>query len=280
MPRMLYGTAWKAHKTAACVRLALELGFRGFDTACQPKHYHEPGVGDAVAAYLRAAGTSGCTREALYLQTKFTPLSGQDARRVPYDPHAALTDQVAQSLQTSLHNLQTGYVDCLVLHSPLQRLQDTITVWRAMEACVDARLVRQLGISNCYDPALFEQICQHAKLHPSVLQNRFYMRTGYDQTLRARCRERQIVYQSFWTLSANASLLEHAVVAALAREYARTPAQILFRYLIQNEVVPLTGTQSPEHMREDLNCFEFELSAQACDAITQLIAQLAARTDP
>ncbi|MFX8680966.1 hypothetical protein ABTM69_20165, partial [Acinetobacter baumannii] len=84
MPGILYGTAWTKERTAALVTQALQLGFRGIDTACQPRHYHEPGVGDAVAAFLDAGGR----REDLYLQTKFTPLGGQDPQRIPYDPQA------------------------------------------------------------------------------------------------------------------------------------------------------------------------------------------------
>src|SRR4051794_40142140 len=108
VPRMLYGTAWKKARTQEWVQAAIKEGFRGIDTACQPKHYHEPGVGAGVAASLNAE----LNRAALYLQTKFTPLAGQDPNQVPYDPRATLTEQVAQSLQASLHNLQTDYVDC------------------------------------------------------------------------------------------------------------------------------------------------------------------------
>ncbi|HTU63120.1 MAG TPA: aldo/keto reductase, partial [Polyangiales bacterium] len=130
MPRILYGTAWKAERTADCVARALRAGFRGIDTACQPKHYHEPGVGEAVAAF---AGP----RESIYLQTKFTSLSGQDPQRVPYDVRAPLAEQVAQSLQVSLRNLKTDYLDCVVLHAPLRAAADTLTVWRALERGVE-----------------------------------------------------------------------------------------------------------------------------------------------
>src|SRR5262245_28568598 len=117
MPRLIYGTAWKKEKTAACVELALSLGFRGVDTACQPKHYFEPGVGDGIARYLKS--NKDADRRRLYLQTKFTPISGQDPRQIPYEATATLDRQVAQSHRISLDNLQTDYLDCLVLHSPL-----------------------------------------------------------------------------------------------------------------------------------------------------------------
>jgi len=265
----LYGTAWKAERTAACVQRALTAGFRGIDTACQPKHYHEPGVGEGVAAFLAAA--QSCTRQALYLQTKFTPLSGQDPRRVPYDARAPLAEQVAQSLAASLRNLRTDYLDCVVLHSPLPHERDTLSVWRALEAAVERGDVRQLGISNCYDLQVFQRLCEQARLPPVVLQNRFYADTGYDKALRALCRSRGIAYQSFWTLTANPRLLAHAVITRLGAHYGRTPAQVLFRYLTQEGCVPLTGTQSLEHMQQDLAIFEFTLSVAERAAISALL---------
>ncbi len=83
------------------------------------------------------------------------------------------------------------------------------------------------------------------------------------------------MYQSFWTLTANPQLLAHAIIGALASSYQRTPPQILFRYLTQMGVVPLTGTRSETHMLEDLWIFEFELSAAERDAIGDILAHQA-----
>jgi diketogulonate reductase-like aldo/keto reductase len=259
MPRIIYGTAWKKDKTAACVQKALTLGFRGIDTACQPKHYFEPGVGDGIAAFLAAKG-SEVARADLYLQTKFTPLSGQDPHRIPYDPQAPLAEQIEQSFRTSLGNLRTDYLDCLVLHSPLRNAQETQSAWRVMESLVAQGGVRQLGISNCYDASYFENLHRWARIKPAVVQNRFYEATGYDRELRAFCARNGIVYQTFWTLSANPHVLAHDTVQALSSKLGRTPAQVLFRALTQEGVVPLTGTQSEVHMREDLDIFDFELT--------------------
>jgi diketogulonate reductase-like aldo/keto reductase len=75
IPALLYGTAWKKERTAELVAEAVHWGFRGIDTACQPKHYHEPGVGEG----LRRAYAEGIvTRQDMFLQTKFTSFDGQD----------------------------------------------------------------------------------------------------------------------------------------------------------------------------------------------------------
>lgn len=270
-PRIVYGTAWKKDDTESLVRKAIQQGFRGIDTACQPKHYHEAGVGAAVSGLLEEQGLQGgLTRQDLYLQTKFTSLSGQDPTRIPYDPQAPLAEQVRQSFAVSLRNLRTDYLDCLVLHSPLPSAGQTLEVWRTLESLVDAGGVRQLGISNCYRIEQLEALYQSARFKPAVIQNRFYAETGYDREIRAFCRQHGILYQSFWTLTANPQVLAHRIVRELASKYRRTPAQILFRYLTQNGIVPLTGTRSETHMREDLGIFEFELAdfeREAMDAL-------------
>ncbi|MBF0341746.1 MAG: aldo/keto reductase [Magnetococcales bacterium] len=267
-PSIIYGTAWKKEQTASLVEEALRAGFRGVDTACQPKHYHEAGVGQGIATSL-ARGIA--TREELYLQTKFTPLPGQDPQSVPYDPHAALPEQIRQSLQVSLKNLQTPWLDCLLLHSPLPTVAQTLEAWQTLEELVSSGKAKQIGISNCYDPRLLEHLYNTARIKPAVVQNRLHAATGYDQTIRAFCIRQDISYQSFWTLTANPHILEHPVVQALSGQYQRTPAQIFLRHLTQNGVTPLTGTTSPIHMREDLAIGTFQLTAAECHAIDALM---------
>jgi len=268
IPSILYGTAWKKNDTERLVRLAIRSGFRGIDTACQPKHYDEGGVGAGVAACVSA----GLPRDELYLQTKFTSVSGQDPRRCPYDAEAPLSEQVAQSFKVSLQNLRTDYLDCLVLHSPMPTMAQTLLVWREFESLVATGGVRQLGISNCYRPADLLELYDSARIKPAVVQNRFYAETGYDRDIRAFCRQSRIIYQCFWTLTANPRLLAHATITALARTHERTAAQILFRYLTQIEVAPLTGTRSESHMIEDLAIFDFELTESQQRAVERLFA--------
>jgi len=253
IPGIIYGTAWKKTDTRRLVETAIRQGFRGIDTACQPKHYDEAAAGAGIAA-------CGLARRELYVQTKFTSVSGQDPERIPYDPTAPLAEQVAQSFAASLRNLQTDYLDCLILHSPLPTAERTRAAWQAFEALVDAGGVRQIGISNCYDLAELEHLWNQSRIKPAVVQNRFYAETGYDREIRAFCANKHIVYQSFWTLTANPHVLAHPTLGALAAAHQRTAPQIFFRYLTQWGIAPLTGTRSETHMREDLSIFEFELN--------------------
>jgi len=267
IPKIIYGTAWKKDRTAALVEQAIKAGFRGIDTACQPRHYHEPGVGEGLAACLG----QGLSRSDIYLQTKFTPLNGQDPQQVPYDPKVGLSEQVAQSFDTSLRNLKTTYLDCLILHSPIADEHQQLEVWRAMEAIFKAGGAKQLGISNCYNAERLALIYQKADIKPAVLQNRFYADTRYDRKIRDFCREHQVLYQGFWTLTANPGVLQHKLVQKLAIQYQRSPAQVFFRFLTQIGIIPLTGTTSATHMRDDLAIFEFALTPDECAAIDDLL---------
>lgn len=256
MPPIIYGTAWKKERTADLVVQAVTAGFRGIDTACQPKHYNEPLVGEA----LNRLKKFGIDREALYLQTKFTPLSGQDPANVPYDVNSPPEQQVLQSFEASRINLQTDYVDSLVLHSPVAPYELLLNVWGEMEKIHLEGGARQLGISNCYEPQMFKALHNDARVKPAVIQNRFYAQSGYDAELRKWCSDHGVIYQSFWTLTANPHILASPAVRALARQNSRTEPEIFFRYLTQSGIVPLTGTCSEQHMLEDLSIFEFELS--------------------
>jgi diketogulonate reductase-like aldo/keto reductase len=268
MPKIIYGTAWKKERTAKLVEQAIDLGFRGIDTACQPKHYHEAGVGEGIAACINRGLV---TRPELYLQTKFTSLDGQDPQRIPYDPKASLSDQVTQSFQVSLANLQTTYLDCLVLHSPMSNPQLTFEVWQAMEEIVKSGSIKQLGISNCYDLDSLAELFHASEIKPAIIQNRFYANTGYDRAIRDFCREQGIIYQSFWTLTANPHVLADYSLQSIATKYGCSAAQVFFRYLTQTGIVPLTGTTSASHMLEDLAIFDFELNSEECSSIGALL---------
>jgi diketogulonate reductase-like aldo/keto reductase len=245
----------------------VEAGFRGIDTACQPRHYREAGVGEA----LERLGEKGIGREALFLQTKFTPLGGQDPENVPYDPKAKVDEQVAQSFETSKRNLKTDVLDSLVLHSPMETHEETMRAWGAMEAIHGAGGARQLGISNCYDLPVLQALFRDATVKPAVVQNRFYRETGYDRELRAWCRGEGIVNQTFWTLTANRHLLQDGLVRDLAEKHDRTPAQVFFRFVHQSGMVPLTGTTSREHMEEDLAVAGFELAPEEVEEVESLL---------
>lgn len=262
MPCLLYGTAWKKEKTADLVSLAVKNGFRGIDTACQPKHYNERGVGEA----LKRLFCEGISRSDLYVQTKFTPVNGQDPSTIPYDKRASLDEQVAESFVVSKKNLGVDYVDGLILHAPLDNFDQTMIVWQAMEHIYKLGEAKQIGLSNCYELEMLQQLYESASIKPTILQNRFYQATNYDHEIRRWCKEK-MVYQSFWTLTANPEILSSEILQTTALRYQRTVVQILFRFLVDSNIVPLTGTSSELHMKEDLAILNFDLPKTVIEEI-------------
>jgi diketogulonate reductase-like aldo/keto reductase len=268
VPNFVYGTAWKEDATERLTRLAIEAGFRGIDTANQRRHYHEAGVGAAVA---RAIADGLLCRDELFLQTKFTYITGQN-HRLPYDPSADLPTQVRQSFASSLEHLQVQTLDAYVLHGPSQRFglgRADIEVWRAMEELHAGRRTRFLGVSNVGLDQL-EALCAIAAVPPAFVQNRCFARDGWDANVRAFCRERGIVYQGFSLLTANVAELRTAAIARLVARIRRTVPQIVFRFALQVGMQPLTGTTDPAHMQEDLQAYDFHLSAEDVQLIENL----------
>jgi diketogulonate reductase-like aldo/keto reductase len=265
IPSFLYGTAWKEDRTAALTELALRSGFRAIDTANQRKHYFEAGVGHGLATAYRAGIV---TRADLFLQTKFTYEDGQD-HRLPYDPSATLSVQVAQSMASSLEHLGTDHVDSFVLHGPASHSQWTTAdfeTWQAMIKERDAGRTRLLGVSNISLAQLQQMARAHAE-PPAFVQNRCYARLGWDREVRTFCREHNIIYQGFSLLTANIEVVRHPTIAALAAEINATPAQIIFAFARQIGMLPLTGTSSAEHMKQDLASLSLELPPDAVNAI-------------
>lgn len=267
MPKLIYGTAWKKERTVELVQQAVTMGFRGIDTACQPKHYREDLVGEALSRLY----ADGFKREELFIQTKFTPIGGQDPNNIPYNPSSSLQNQVMDSFEVSKKNLKTSYVDSLVLHSPLFPFKDLMSIWQTMESIFDTHEAKQLGISNCYELALLEKLYKSSRVKPSIVQNRFYADTGYDKELREWCDSHDVIYQSFWSLTANPQILHSVPLASLSRKYDRTPEQIFFRYLSHCHIVPLIGSTSDAHIKQDLEIFEFELEPEEVRAIDGLL---------
>ena len=165
LPDFLYGTAWKEDRTGTLTQMALRAGFRGIDTANQRRHYYEAGVGQALSSAYHAGVV---TRADLFLQSKFTYQDGQD-HRLPYDPEASLSEQVAQSMTSSLEHLGTDYVDSYVLHGPSSPYEWTnadTEAWQAMIKERAAGRARHLGVSNVSLGHLEQMVALHTHNPP------------------------------------------------------------------------------------------------------------------
>jgi diketogulonate reductase-like aldo/keto reductase len=259
VPSFMYGTAWKEAATKQLVQLAVAAGFRAIDTANQRIHYQEALVGEA----LQELEKQGWKRERLFLQTKFTLISGQGGQ-APYDVSAALPSQVGQSFDSSLAHLCTDYVDSFVLHGPHFRrglAQADWEVWAAMEDLYESGKAKMIGISNVTAGQLIE-LCERATVKPMVVQNRCFAALGWDKEVREICQAEGIIYQGFSLLTANREVLVNREIQTIARRLGATSAQIIFRFAMQIGMLPLTGTTSQQHMKEDLQAEQFVLSPE------------------
>jgi diketogulonate reductase-like aldo/keto reductase len=255
----------------------LKAGFGGGDTAAQPRHYNEALVGDGIN---KAISNDNIRREDLYvssrspqilldneapdkfqIQTKFTSKSGQDPKNMPYDASQPLEQQIHTSIASSLKNLTfpgsgEPYIDCLVLHSPLRTIEETLQAWKVFESYVPTK-IRTLGISNTTLDVL-QAVCTETTIKPSVVQNRFYPATQWDVPLRGYCREEGIVFQTFWTLTGNPGLLKSKAVKEMAETLkeagvADEKAVALYSLVLGLEGTSvLNGTTNEERMVGDL----------------------------
>lgn len=267
-PRFFYGTAWKEHETQRLTELALRQGFRGIDTANQRRHYYEAAVGEAIKA---AIASRVVVRDDLFLQTKFTFRSGQD-HRLPYDPAASIATQVEQSFASSLEHLGTVYIDSYVLHGPTQRIglaSDDWAAWRAMEEIYDSGRVRVLGVSNVTLEQL-KSLYHGARIRPQFVQNRCYAAREWDRLIREFCAANDMIYQGFSLLTGNRDVMVSPELIQIAKRHGRTVSQIVFRFALDVGMLPLTGTTNDDHMRLDLDLFDFHLEPAELHTIERL----------
>ena len=112
------------------------------------------------------------------------------------------------------------------------------------------------------DRPQLEALVAFSETEIAFVQNRCYARGGWDRRVRAFCAEHAIVYQGFSLLTANERELSTAPARKIAERHQRTIAQVVFRFAMQIGMLPLTGTTSAQHMKEDLSSNQFDLSAE------------------
>ena len=271
IPAFMYGTAWKKERTGDLVQLAVNSGFRAIDTANQLIHYNEALVGQALHKLVQ----QGIPRKSLFLQTKFTPVSGQD-HRTPYDPIAPITQQVEQSFQSSLEHLQTDYLDSYVLHGPYARHglgKEDWEVWATLETLYQSGQTKMIGISNVTAEQL-RILCEKANVRPMIVQNRCYAMLKWDQEVREICKAQGVIYQGFSLLTANPEVIRDPGVGEIAERVGTSPLQVIFRFAQQIGMLPLTGTTNPQHMKEDLTIEGFNLTPEEINYLEKIGSNL------
>ena len=250
MPVFGLGTWTQNDSTAReSVYTAIREGYRLIDTA---RYYgNERGVGEGV----RQAISEGIiTREEIFITSKIVPGGKRD-----YD---ALIDD-------SNNTLGLEYIDLMLIHQPGYGDKE---LYKALERGVKRGVIRSIGISNYYTPEEYEYIAGDAEIKPAVIQNENH--TYYQNTeLQDYVRRDGVVIESWYPLGGRGhtqELFADKVIAGIAQAHGKTSAQIIIRWHIQAGYIVIPGSKNPEHIRENINVFDFELTDDDMKAIAAM----------
>ncbi|WP_206832050.1 aldo/keto reductase [Alicyclobacillus fructus] len=224
------------------IRFAFEAGYRHIDTAAF--YANEESVGKAVRE-------SGLPRSEVFVTTKvWNTDQGYD--------------ETLRAFEASLKRLGFDYVDLYLVHWPVSgKYRDT---WRALERIYDEKLARAIGVSN-FQIHHLEDILAHGNVVPAVNQVEYHPLLT-QEPLRQFCREHQIQLEA-WSPIMRGNL-DLPVLQELAQKYNKTPAQIVLRWDLQNEVVTIPKSVRRERIFENAALFDFSLSDEDMQRIHAL----------
>ena len=226
-------------QAATAVVQALEAGYRHIDTAV--KYGNEQGVGNGIRA-------SGVDRDELFITTK---LDGQFQGN----------DRAAEGLEGSLKRLGLDYVDLMLIHWPLPARDEYVSTWRTFERLQAEGKVRSIGVSN-FKRAHLERLMAETDVVPAL--NQIQLSPAITRTAeRDFHKEHGIITESYSPLGGSgAGLLGAPILSQLGEKHGKTPGQLVLRWHVQNGIVTIPKTASPERMRENLDIFDFTLDPQ------------------
>lgn len=227
----------------ACLE-ALKLGYRHIDTA--HAYQNERSVGEAVQE-------SGIPREEIWVTSKLWPSEYGEGKTM-------------EGIDKMLARLDIGYIDLLLLH---QQVGDYMGAWKDMEKAVAQGKVRAIGLSN-FESDRLEEVIAAAKIKPAVLQVELHP-YFQQKALKERVAACGTVLEAWYPLGhGDAGLLNEPVFTRLARKYGKTNAQIILRWHIQEGTIIFPKSTNPQHIRDNFNIFDFELTGDEMEQIRAL----------
>ncbi len=242
-------------EAARAVGTALEAGYRHIDTATL--YANERGVGEGIRA-------SGIPREQVFVTTK-----------VWNDDHGY--DETLEAFDRSLELLGTDYIDLYLVHWPIPSRDRYVDTYRALERLQQEGRARSIGVSNFAIEHL-ERLGAETGVVPAVNQVELHPRLPQEE-LRAFDSARGIVTEA-WSPLARGRLLEEPLLARLAARHGVSPAQIVLRWHVQNGVVVIPKSVTPERIRANIDVFGFELDAEDLAGIASLATGERTGRDP
>ena len=245
MPQLGYGVYQvKNEECERCVLDAISVGYRSIDTA--QSYGNEEAVGSAIAK-------CGVPRDQLFLTTKVWISN-------------AGYEKAKASIDKSLKNLQTDYIDLLLIHQPFG---DYYGTYRAMEEAYKAGKLRAIGVSNFYPDRLID-LCQFVEVTPAV--NQVETHVFQQQKVAHEYMEKYHVQHESWGPFAEGrkDFFTNPILVEIGEKYGKSSAQVALRFLLQSDVVVIPKSTHKERMEQNINVFDFTLSSEDMAAIRQL----------
>ena len=177
-------------------------------------------------------------------------------------------DETLASFEESRRRLDLDWVDLYLIHWPLPRIDKYVDTWRAMIRLREKGLVRSIGVSN-FTADMLERLERETHVVPAVNQVELHPYFPQDE-LRAYHDEHDIRTQCWSPLAKRSALLQEDVITALAAEKGVTPAQVVLRWHVELEAVPIPKSADAARRRENLDVFSFTLLPEEVEAISAL----------
>ena len=247
IPVIGYGTVFmKGESGAESIKNAINNGYRLIDTAM--KYDNEGSVGEGIRR-------SGVERDELYITTKL--------RASYYD-----YDEALKSVEESLFRMQLDHFDLILLHWPNPRHDRYVEAWKALIEAKEQGYVKSIGVSN-FLPEHIERLIDETSVLPTV--NQIELHPYFNQReMHAWNQRNDIITQGWSPLSRGQTVVHDDTIRKIAEDKDRTVAQIILRWHIQLGVVPIPKAAEESHQKENLDIFNFELTAGEMDQMNGL----------
>lgn len=238
------------------VKKAIEVGYRSIDTAAIYKN--ERGVGQGIKE-------SGVPREELFITTKvWNSDQGYDTTLKAFDE--------------SMEKLGLDYLDLYLVHWPMPKVGKYVETYRAMEKLYKEGRVRAIGVCNFHIPHL-EHLLSECEVKPVL--NQVELHPYFSQPeLREFCEKNDIFVEAWGPLMQGGEVLNHSVVQSIAVKHRKTPAQVIIRWHLQNNIIVIPKSANPTRISENFDVFDFELDAEDLSRIDGLNTNQRIGADP
>lgn len=238
MPIIGLGTwSFTNEKAEEAVYIAIKNGYRLIDTA---QYYgDEVGVGKGIR---RAIKEGIIKREDIFVTSKIYASTNHN-----------------KAIEKSLNSLDLEYIDLLLIHQPGF---DDKGLYQAMEKFYKEGKLKAIGISNYYTKEAIDEVLSYVKIIPAVIQNENHI-YYQNHDLQEYVKQYGIVIESWYPLGGRGHTDENfnnATIMQIAKKYNKTPAQIILRWQLQAGYIVIPGSKNPEHIKENISIFDFELS--------------------